>query len=186
MNLKQLMEMILSAIKFLEEIDEAIDPEKGAVPVHLEAGTHQIDEKHKFTEIVVFPKVGAKVTTYTEPVTAMTAYENKILKNPTAPPQKVDVKKLMGPASHKEKMRKKIQMNYPYPRNQAMALRKIVHDAGVDPANVAVGSTDKLQEEINARNIAKQKAEFPKKSVEDAQVFSLLHLFRRLRNEPSP
>ncbi|KAK3088430.1 hypothetical protein FSP39_019140 [Pinctada imbricata] len=37
----------------LEEISEEIDPEKGAVPVHLEAGTHQIDKNHKVTEIVV-------------------------------------------------------------------------------------------------------------------------------------
>ncbi|KAK3087047.1 hypothetical protein FSP39_000977 [Pinctada imbricata] len=99
----------------------------------------------------------------------MTAYENKIIKGPTAkPPPKVqyiqvDPKKMIGPASYKAKMKKKIESNYPVAQNQdSNSLQRLVYNVGLDPNVVGVGSTDKLQQEINARTVAKRKADADK------------------------
>lgn len=104
----------------VEDKKPTVDESETAI--HFSTGTKSIGNGRKVTEIMVYPKTGAKVTSYSEPITSQTIADQAKIK--------------IGPASFKAaQQRKKIQMNYPYPRN---TFKQLVKTLGMDTNAVQV------------------------------------------------
>ena len=111
-----------------EEVDKKPTIDESETAIHLSTGTKSIGNGRKVTEIMVYPKTGAKVTSYTEPITSQTLADSNKIK--------------IGPASFKAAQRKKIQMNYPYPRN---TFKQLVKTLGIDANVVGVEKFEKFE-----------------------------------------
>lgn len=98
--------------------DKKPNIDESETAIHFSTGTKSVGNGRKVTEIMVYPKTGAKVTSYTEPITSQTLSE----------PSKIKI----GPASY---MRKKIQMNIPNPRNK---FKQLVKTLGMDSSTIGV------------------------------------------------
>ncbi|XP_062594604.1 sal-like protein 1 [Saccostrea cucullata] len=108
-----------------EEVEKKPTVDESETAIHFSTGTKSIGNGRKVTEIMVYPKTGAKVTSYTEPITSQTLAE----------PSKIK----LGPASYKAAVRKKLQMNYPYPRN---TFKSLVKTLGINSNAVSVDKTN--------------------------------------------
>jgi hypothetical protein len=117
-----------------ETEDKKPNIDESETAIHFNAGTKNVGNGRKVTEIMVYPKTGAKVTSYTEPITSQTLAETNKIK--PGEPTKIKI----GPASFMQ--RKKIQMNIPNPRNK---FKQLVKTLGMDSNAIGVDQSKSVE-----------------------------------------